>query len=108
MLLSYWECFTMYSSHLFRGMLLAWNPKKDNFVPYLTGARILLEGWFREMKQQIKILNCYGPYSDRKKILDEVMKSGLLRDPNLIVGGDFNITIFFRGMGLELNIRSID
>ena len=40
----------------------------------------------------IHILNIYGPYSKRKCYLDQLVASGILSDPTLIVVGDLNFT----------------
>ena len=45
------------------------------------------------MTSPLAILNCYGPYWNRKFFWDRLLIGGLLTTPNLILGGDLNLTL---------------
>ena len=46
-----------------------------------------------ETKKQFTILNIYGPFYDRKLFSKKVVDSGALDLPNVIIGGDLNLTL---------------
>jgi len=71
-------------------LLCAWNPSICDFLSYIMVAWILLIGHIKVIELELKLLNVYGPYSDWLPFWDRLDKSGLLRDPNLILGGDLN------------------
>lgn len=41
----------------------------------------------------VKVVNCYGPYSNRKEFWKQIMGDGSLFDPSNIIGGDFSLTL---------------
>ena len=41
----------------------------------------------------ISLLNCYGPYNNRENFWDSVVRGGLLKQPNLVLAGDLNLTL---------------
>ena len=41
----------------------------------------------------LDVLNYYGPYKNREKFWELVQRSGFLSSPNLILGGDLNLTL---------------
>jgi len=87
-----WEmCFVDYVG-LLKGLLSTWNPFKANFIPYLSATRILLEGVSKDLNKILKVANYYGPYADKKGFWEEVLEDGILRESNLILGGDLNFT----------------
>jgi len=49
----------------FGGFLMAWNPRKDEFTSFLTRAKILLEGFVKDLDKRMKLRNFYGLYSGR-------------------------------------------
>jgi hypothetical protein len=55
-----WNFCAMDSKGLSGGLLYTWNPKKDNLNVFLTPARILLEGFIKDINLNLKLLNCYG------------------------------------------------
>lgn len=87
-----WEVSATDSSGLSGGLLCIWNPASCDFVPYSTAAGILLVGHIQGYIEPIKIWNLYGPYCDRRLFWDRIIHCGILRDPNLIIGGDLNFT----------------
>jgi hypothetical protein len=84
------------SKGLSGGLLSAWNPKKSNFNAFLTPAGILLEGFVKKINKNLKLLNCYGMYVDRQSFWNTIKKDGILKESNLILGGDMNFTISAR------------
>ena len=45
------------------------------------------------MNAPLVVINCYGPYRNRDLFWDKVLRGGLLSAPNLILGGDLNLTM---------------
>ena len=54
---------------------------------------ILVKATFRGMPDSVDILNVYGPYKNRESFWEKVRRGGLLNSPNLILGGDLNLTL---------------
>ena len=77
-------------------MLSTWNPRKDDFYAYLIPARILLEGRIKELGRDLKAINCYGSYSDREGLGEEIKNEGILKEKIVILGGDLKFTTSFR------------
>jgi hypothetical protein len=67
-------------------LLTAWNPRKDDFSSFLTPAGILLEGTVKDLDRRMKVINCYGPYSDREAFWEAIKRDGILKEQNLILG----------------------
>ena len=88
-----WYMSTVDASGLSGGLLSAWNPKKANFDIYKSVAGIILQGRHLNGVQEIKILNCYGPYHNIIPFWNLIRASGLLKEKGLIIGGDLNFTI---------------
>jgi hypothetical protein len=78
------------------GVLSSWNPKKSNFTSFFTPAGILLEGFVKKINKNLKLVNCYGSYADRQSFWNNIKEDGLLKESNLIIGGDLNFIIFAR------------
>lgn len=87
-----WECCTIDALGLLGGILSTWNPKVAKLAPFFTCVVILLEGYFKDLNQEFKILNCYDPYSKRQMFWDEVVESSLF-DPLVIIGKDINLVL---------------
>jgi hypothetical protein len=66
--------------------------KKDEFSTFLTPAGILLDGLVKDLNKRLKVINCYGPYSDREEFWEDIKRDGVLKEHNLILGGDLNFT----------------
>ena len=92
-LLPNWEFYAISASGLSGGLLTAWNPHRVRCRAFETVAGILVRANFHDMNTPLDILNCYGPYRDRDLFWDKVLRGGLLNSPNLIVGGDLNLTM---------------
>jgi hypothetical protein len=75
---------------------------KDDFYAYLTPAGILLEGLVKDLNKSLKLLNCYGPYSDREAFWETLKKDGLFNEHNLVMGGDLNFTTSCREVWGEI------
>jgi hypothetical protein len=65
-----WNFCAVDSKGLSRGLLLAWNPKKDNLSSFLIPAGILLEEVVKKINMNLKLLNCYGLYAERQSFWD--------------------------------------
>jgi hypothetical protein len=72
---------------------------------FLTPAGILLEGVVKQINKKLKLLNCYGPYAERQSFWDNLKKDGILKESNLILGGDLNFTVSTREIW-GINARS--
>ena len=86
----------MDSTELSGGMLSAWNPKKDVFSSFLTPTRIMLDGFFKDLDRSMKLIHCYGLYSDREVFWEAIKREGIFNEQNLILGGDLNFTTSIR------------
>jgi len=75
------------------GLLCIWNPSLCDFKSYISAVGLLLTGCIKGIKEDLKILNVYGPYNDREPFWNRLAGSGLLRDPYLILVGDLNFTL---------------
>ena len=74
-------------------MLTSWNPLSVRCRAFETTAGILVKENFHGMTSPLAILNCYGPFRNREHFWDMILKGGLLTIPNLILGGDLNLTL---------------
>jgi len=77
---------------LSRGLLSAWNPRKDDFSAFPTPTDILLEGTVKDMDKRMKVINCYGLYSDREVFWEAITRYNIFKEQNLILGSDLNFT----------------
>jgi hypothetical protein len=59
----------------------------------MTSAGILFDGLVKDLNKRLKLINCYCPYGDIHELWDTIKRDGLLKDNNLILGGDLNFTI---------------
>jgi hypothetical protein len=62
----------------------------------LIPARILLDGRVKDLDRSMKLINCYGPYSDREVFWEAIRREGLFKEKKLILGGDLNFTTSFK------------
>ena len=92
-LLPSWEFCAISASGLSRGLLTAWDPHRVRCCAFATMVGILVKAVFHGLHTPLDILNCYGPYRDRDIFWDKALRGGLLNSPNLIVGGDLNLTM---------------
>jgi hypothetical protein len=56
-------------------------------------AGLLLEGRIRGLKDVVRVINCYAPFSRRHGFWDRIQQSGVLSDPGLIFCGDLNFIV---------------
>jgi hypothetical protein len=96
-LLPHWYFYGVDSSGHSGGMLTTWNPRKVEFSAFLTPAGILLEGFVKDLDRRMKLINCYGPYSDREVFWKAIKRDGILNKHNLVLGGDLNFTTSCKG-----------
>jgi hypothetical protein len=61
-------------------LLTTWNPRKDDLNSFLTSAGILMEGYVKELDRRMKLINCYGSYSDREAYWEVIKKDGILKN----------------------------
>lgn len=72
---------------------MAWN---SSFVVLNTSfldAGIVLERKDKDLGKVFLILNLYGPYADRRTYWDSLIHQRVLREDNLILDGELNLTI---------------
>jgi hypothetical protein len=60
------------------GLLVTSDPNKFGLDPFLCHGSILLTGTSLENNNMIKLLNVYGPCSERKEFWEQVTSRGLL------------------------------
>ena len=92
-LLSSWEFCAISATGLSGGLLSTWNPHKVRCQAYQTCADLLIQASFWGLSFPITVLNIYGPYKDHETFWEKAHRSGLLSSPNLILGGDLNLTL---------------
>jgi len=81
---------------LLGGLLSVWNPKKSNFDAFLTPAGILLDGFAKVLKKNMKLVNYDKPYGNRQLFQDNLKLYGILKEADLILGGDLNLIVSTR------------
>jgi exonuclease III len=91
-----WNVVSLDSNGRSGGLLTGWNPTYAEFCAFGTTTCIFLEGRLKHSEDTVKLLNCYAPYKDREALWQQISDSGLLREDNLIVGGDLNFTLSAR------------
>ena len=74
-----------------RGVLTGWTKMVQVSNSKVTLEGIMLEGFIREYVKEIRLLNIYGPYNNRKPFWDQLRTEGILQHSNIIVGGDINL-----------------
>jgi len=95
-LLPTWHFCGVDSIGLLRNLLSTWNLYKADFDVFLMPAGILLEGVIKDTNLKVKMINCYGLYADKVVFWDELKRTGILDEENLILGGDLNFTVSSR------------
>lgn len=74
------------------GLGVVWNPLAADLRAFSSNAAIVLKCRVRDLVDLVVIINCYGPYLD-KRVLWEVENNSILVGTNVILGGDFNFTL---------------
>jgi len=77
----------------FGGLLVTWDPKKIELLPFLSCGGIFLLGTCKENKRRISFLNVYGLCIDQNLFWEKVDGWGLLAHIDLIVAGDLNFNL---------------
>jgi hypothetical protein len=67
-----WMICVVSSVGKFGGLLVTWDPKKIELVPFLSCGGIFLSGTCKEDKRRISLLNVYGLCTDRKIFWEKV------------------------------------
>jgi exonuclease III len=75
------------------GLIVAWDPAYFDLKSFIWCGGILLSGTCCANKRQVNILNIYGPCTENLEFWTKLSDSGLLAKPNLILAGDFNLTL---------------
>jgi hypothetical protein len=91
-LLPNWHFCGVESMGLLGGLLTAWDLIKSEFFSYLTPVGILLDGIVKDLNKRLKFINCYGPYANREVFWESIKRDGILKEQNVILGGDLNFT----------------
>jgi hypothetical protein len=95
-LLPHWYFCGVDSIRLSGGIFSAWNPRKADFSAYLIPVGIMLDGHVKDLDRSMKLIKCYGSYSDREVFWEAIKREGLFKEQNLILGGDINFTTSIR------------
>jgi hypothetical protein len=74
-------------------LLIAWNSSFAISNTNFLDSGVMLEGEAKDLGKVFKILNLYGPYVDRRTYWDSLIDQGVLREDNLILDGDLNLTL---------------
>jgi hypothetical protein len=88
-----WNCVANDSFGLSMGLIFGWNPLKADFKAFHIFAGIILEGRLKDFSSPMKLLNCYKPYKDKTSFWHLLEASSFLKEDNLIIGGDLNLTL---------------
>lgn len=72
---------------------MAWDLGYFDLVPFLTYGGLFLKGRCLASNQELALLNIYGPCKEKIQFWSQLSSDGLLDTPNLIIGGDLNITL---------------
>jgi hypothetical protein len=83
------------------GLLVSWDPKVFDLMPFLSCGGILLSGYCLSDKRRITFLNVYGPCIERKQFWEKVDGRGLLAQGDLIIAGDLNFTTSAKRYGVR-------
>ena len=65
----------------------------DIFNMNISMVGIVVKGRLKLSRNKISLFKCYGPYLDHKNFQDVLENDGILKDPNLLLGGDLNLTL---------------
>ena len=88
-----WEFCAFDASGLSGGLLAGWNPLSVHCKAFTSLTGIILKATFKGLSETFTVINCYGPYTQRTVYWNNLVASGILRLPNLLLAGDLNFTI---------------
>ena len=75
------------------GTITAWSPTLSLISVQKFDTVVGTELEDSETGKRFMILNVYGPFYDRKTFWERLARSGNLDIPNMILGGDLNLTL---------------
>jgi hypothetical protein len=85
-----WMIFVISSVRKSDRLLVSWDPKVFDLLPFLSCSSIFLSGTCLVDKRRIYFLNVYVPCTDHKQFWEKVDRSGMLAHGDLIIVGDMN------------------
>jgi exonuclease III len=56
-------------------------------------SRIIMDVEDFSLDSSFRIINIYGPYTDKRPFLEGLSNYGILQAPNVVIGGDLNFTL---------------
>jgi hypothetical protein len=77
---------------LWRGLLTAWSPHLKTSFTLSLPLGIVVQVFDSKLNYSFKLLNVYGPYSNRSLFWDVVNELGQLNSEDIILEGDLNFT----------------
>ena len=76
-----------------RGLIIAWSPALKKIESIKLDSVIEIKLQDKETGIIFTFLNVYGPFYDKKVYWEKLKLEGALNQPNIIIGGDLNLTI---------------
>jgi hypothetical protein len=75
------------------GLVIGWGPHFVALTTLVIRSGIKVNLFDKELDKELIIINLYGLYLDKHSFWENLAFSGELRGPDLIIGGDLNLTI---------------
>ena len=88
-----WEFCASNATGLSGGLLAGWDPHLVRCKAFSSLPGIVLKAIFKGLVETFTVINCYGPYVQRNTYWNNLVSSGLLGMPNLLLVGDLNFTL---------------
>ena len=92
-LLKDWEVESVDSVGLSGGLLTAWSPALLKIDSKKLESALETKLFDKETGINFTLLNVYSPFYERKTFWEKIKAEGVLNQPNVILGGDLNLTL---------------
>jgi hypothetical protein len=91
----YWTFCSLDADELSRELVTSWSNSFDLISSSTMSLGILIKLVTKELGFDLKLLNVYGPYSDRRTYWDNLVESRVFRGNNVIVKGGSKLDFAF-------------